>query len=64
MPDALMLPYIHTTTSTAPPPQALRPRGVRLMHALLAAFGEAPDPEVEGARLLELYQAQIVSTLR
>jgi hypothetical protein len=34
------------------------------MSAVLACFGEAADPMVEGARLLELYQAQIVSTLR
>jgi hypothetical protein len=34
------------------------------MSAVLACFGEAADPVVEGARLLELYQAQIVSTLR
>ncbi|KAL4425068.1 hypothetical protein ABPG77_010382 [Micractinium sp. CCAP 211/92] len=44
--------------------EALRPRGVRLMHAVLACFGDSPDPVVEGARLMELYQAQIVSTLR
>ncbi|PRW58658.1 HEAT repeat-containing 5B isoform X2 [Chlorella sorokiniana] len=44
--------------------EALRPRGVRLMVALLAAFGDSADPMLEGARLMELYQAQVVSTLR
>ncbi|KAL4431040.1 hypothetical protein ABPG75_006296 [Micractinium tetrahymenae] len=44
--------------------EALRPRGVRLMHAVLACFGDSPDPVVEGARLMELHQAQVVSTLR
>jgi len=44
--------------------QALRPHGVALMGAVLECWGEAEDPEMEGARLLELYQAQIVSTLR
>lgn len=34
------------------------------MHAVLACFGDSPDPVVEGARLMELYQAQVVSTLR
>lgn len=34
------------------------------MAVLLAAFGDSPDPMLEGARLMELYQAQVVSTLR
>lgn len=46
------------------PSQALRPRGVQLMRALLEAFGASADPMLEGARLLALYQAQVVSTLR
>lgn len=56
-PAATQLPAAHRV-------QALRPRGVRLMAALLAAFGDSPDPMLEGARLMELYQAQVVSTLR
>jgi hypothetical protein len=37
---------------------------VTLMIELVACWGDAPDPLAEGSKLLELYQAQIVSTLR
>lgn len=54
-----------------PPPaprhlaQALRPCGARLLRAVVTWFGAAPDPELPpGHRLLEQYQAQLVSALR
>jgi hypothetical protein len=44
--------------------QALRPLGVRLMTTVVERFSHVPDLHVEGHSLLELHQAQIVSTLR
>ena len=38
--------------------------GIALQAALLARFGAAGDPLQPGARLLEQYQAQLVSSLR
>ena len=48
----------------ARPPQALRPLGVKLMKAVVRRFGEVEDPLAEGSKLLELYQAQVVSAIR
>jgi len=44
--------------------EALRPIGLRLLRTLLRYFGAAEDPAMEGARLMEQYQAQFVSALR
>eukprot|EP00887_Chlorella_sp_A99_P005661 scaffold1.g5661.t1 len=44
--------------------EALRPMGLRLLREVVRRFGDAPDPLLEGQRLLEQYQAQVVSALR
>lgn len=44
--------------------QALRPLGVKLMKAVVKRFGDVADPLAEGQKLLELYQAQVVSAIR
>lgn len=44
--------------------EALRPIGLRLLRTLLRYFGTAEDPAMEGALLMEQYQAQFVSALR
>ena len=44
--------------------EALRPIGLRLLRTLLRYFGAAEDPAMEGALLMEQYQAQFVSALR
>jgi hypothetical protein len=44
--------------------EALKPGGVRLLTRLVHFFGRVADPMVDGALLLEQYQAQYVSALR
>lgn len=44
--------------------EALRPLGLRLLASVLHYYRGAADPQLEGARLLEQYQAQLVSALR
>jgi hypothetical protein len=44
--------------------QALRPLGVKLMKTVVKRFGDVADPMAEGQKLLELYQAQVVSAIR
>ncbi|KAG2435720.1 hypothetical protein HXX76_006917 [Chlamydomonas incerta] len=46
------------------PLESLRPHGVRLLTLLVQLFGDVPDPLLAGARLMEQYQAQVVSALR
>ncbi|GFR48876.1 hypothetical protein Agub_g10725 [Astrephomene gubernaculifera] len=46
------------------PLESLRPHGVRLLTMLVVLFGDVPDPLLQGARLMEQYQAQVVSALR
>uniref|UniRef100_A0A061RPM9 Heat repeat-containing protein 5b-like isoform x2 n=1 Tax=Tetraselmis sp. GSL018 TaxID=582737 RepID=A0A061RPM9_9CHLO len=44
--------------------EALRVAGLSLMVDVVERFGAAADPEFDGHRLLELYQAQLVSAIR
>ncbi|GIM08365.1 hypothetical protein Vretimale_12395, partial [Volvox reticuliferus] len=46
------------------PLESLRPHGVRMLTLLVKLFGDVPDPLLPGARLMEQYQAQVVSALR
>ncbi|KAJ9521672.1 hypothetical protein QJQ45_015268 [Haematococcus lacustris] len=46
------------------PLEALRPAGVQLLDQLVQGFSQVEDPLMPGARLLEQYQAQLVSALR
>ncbi|GLC70784.1 hypothetical protein PLESTF_001032900 [Pleodorina starrii] len=46
------------------PLESLRPHGVRMLTLLVQLFGDVPDPLLQGARLMEQYQAQVVSALR
>ena len=44
--------------------ESVRPLGVALLITVLDKFGSALDPDVEGQKLLEQYQAQYESSIR
>ena len=58
--DAVDLGYRVSTGPTA----ALRPWGLVLLRELLSRWGDASDPDVPGASLMEQYSAQMLSSLR
>ncbi|KAK9820084.1 hypothetical protein WJX72_005985 [[Myrmecia] bisecta] len=44
--------------------EGLRPMGLKLLKLVIKRFGDAADPLMEGHRILEQYQAQLVAALR
>ena len=44
--------------------ESVRPLGVALLITVLDKFGSALDPDVDGQKLLEQYQAQYESSIR